>query len=64
MKLHSILRIALVAGMLTSCADSDNQEVTTKDPAVTHPPSEALPDTMTLVNDSVIVPENGPGSGR
>lgn len=32
-------------------------------PAVVHPPSEAITDSTQLVNDSVVVPKTAPSSG-
>ena len=49
---------------LQACNDSNNSNTTTeKDPSVTQPPSDAIPDSMKLVNDSVIVPDTTPGNG-
>ena len=48
-------------GMLTACSSNNDQADTElKDPAVTHPPSEAIPDSAQVVNDSVIVPDATP----
>ena len=42
--------------MLLSCNSNNNEgDTITKDPSEVHPPSEALPDTLQLVNDSVVV---------
>ncbi|HTM92311.1 MAG TPA: hypothetical protein VL095_07835 [Flavisolibacter sp.] len=34
-----------------------------KDPSTVQPPSEAIPGSTRLVNDSVIVPDTTPGNG-
>ena len=52
-----IAAVLIVAG----CNNHDGQAE--KDPSVTHPPSEAIPDSTKLVNDSVIVPDTTPGNG-
>jgi hypothetical protein len=50
-------------GILASCGTNDDQtDAELKDPAVVHPPSEAIPDSTKLVNDSVIVPDITPGT--
>lgn len=61
-----ILFPAVVVGfvLLASCGSGNDQaDAEVKDPSVTHPPSEAIPDSMKLVNDSVILPDVTPGNG-
>ena len=50
---------------LQACNDSNNNSgaSTEKDPSVMQPPSEAIPDSTKLVNDSVIVADTTPGNG-
>ena len=49
---------------LQACKDgSNNNGGGEKDPSVVQPPSEAIPDSMKLQNDSVIVPDVTPGNG-
>lgn len=50
----------LLALVMAACNGSDGSE---KDPSTVHPPSEAVPDSTRLVNDSVIVPDTLPGNG-
>jgi len=49
---------------ITACNDSSNSDAEMKDPSAVHPPSEAIPDSTKLVNDSVIVPDTQPGNGH
>lgn len=43
-----------------ACGDNNNRnDAELKDPSVTQPPSEAIPDSTKIVADSVIVPNNG-----
>jgi hypothetical protein len=50
--------------LIISCnnaADGDNNADTTQnleDPALTQPPTDNIPDSMRIVNDSVIVPDS------
>ena len=57
-----ILGLALVT---QACNNDNNNETTNseKDPSIMQPPSDAIPDSMKLVNDSVIVPDTTPGNG-
>jgi len=48
---------------LQACNDSNNNGGGEKDPSVMQPPSDAIPDSTKLVNDSVIVPDVTPGNG-
>jgi hypothetical protein len=58
MKLFTILAIAFIS--VLACNENRGGE---KDPAEMHPPSEAIPDSMQLVNDSLIMPDTTPGNG-
>ncbi|RYZ27143.1 MAG: hypothetical protein EOO10_13595 [Chitinophagaceae bacterium] len=64
MKLSSVLGVFLTASLMVSCSNgNDRNDAELKDPSVTHPPSEAIPDSMQLVNDSVIMPDRVPNNG-
>ena len=49
---------------LQACSNSsgENDKAVMKDPSTIHPPSEAIPDSTKLVNDSVIVPDVTPNN--
>ena len=51
------LFLLLATAFFVAACNDDNAEndAATKDPSEVHPPSEALPDTMQLVNDSAVV---------
>lgn len=51
-----IVLILVTALAFTACNDSDSS-AETRDPSEVHPPSEALPDTLQLVNDSAVMPD-------
>lgn len=54
--MKKILVIIAIAAA-TACNNSDNQnETELKDPTEVQPVSDAIPDSMKLVNDSTIVP--------
>ena len=53
--------MAFIIGIFCSACNSGETEQ--KDPSEVHPPSEAIPDSTRLVNDSVIVPDTTPGNG-
>lgn len=52
----------LVSAGFLACNSNSSTETKTDssagNPAVTQPPSENIPDTMTIKNDSVIVPDS------
>lgn len=54
----------LISFFLLSCGDADNNDVNTSDsmelenPADVQPPSDAIPDSMQIINDSVIQPDH------
>jgi len=52
-----------VNGRLNACNDSSS-DAELKDPSTVHPPSEAIPDSTRLVNDSEIVPNTTVGNVR
>lgn len=53
------LVLALCLFMTQACADDNNRdEPKLEDPAKVHPPEEAVPDSMTIHKDSVIVPDS------
>lgn len=54
--------LLLLVGTVVSCGNNQT-DAELKDPATVHPPSEAIPDSTTIVNDSVIVPNVTPDSG-
>lgn len=47
--------ILLVTALAFTACNDGSEDAATKDPSEVHPPSEALPDTLQLVNDSVVV---------
>jgi hypothetical protein len=54
--------VPLVSALFIVACNNDAENENTADsaagnPATVQPPSEALPDTMQLVNDSVVVPD-------
>jgi hypothetical protein len=50
--------------VITACNNSNNEDdAEMKDPTETQTVSEAIPDSMKLVNDSVIVPGVAPNNG-
>lgn len=53
--------VFLVTGLIACNNSSSDSEL--KDPSTVHPPSEAIPDSTRLVNDSVIVADTTPGNG-
>jgi len=61
MKKYTLVLLLFFA--LQACNDSNNNGGGEKDPSVMQPPSEAIPDSTKLVNDSVIVPDVTPGNG-
>jgi hypothetical protein len=59
-KLFYFLVPAMLIISCNNAADADNNTDTTQnleDPALVQPPTENLPDSMRIVNDSVIVPD-------
>jgi len=51
--------------MLAACNQRDaNSEAPMEDPSRVHPPEEAVPDSMSIKKDSVIVPDSGNRDGR
>jgi len=48
--------------VLAACNNSSDSDL--KDPATVQPPSEAIPDSTRLVNDSVIVPNTNGSNGH
>lgn len=65
MKRYALVLLSFLA--LQACNDGNNNNATNsggeKDPSVMQPPSDAIPDSTKLVNDSVIVPDVTPGNG-
>jgi hypothetical protein len=59
------LFVFLATAFVFTACNNDNaaNDAATKDPSEVHPPSEALPDTLQLINDSVVVadPSADPG---
>ena len=45
---------------MQSCGNDSSENTVEQDPSSVHPPSEAIPDSTKLVNDSVIVPDTVP----
>ena len=54
----------LTIGFAACGNDNDRNDAALKDPSVTQPPSEAIPDSTRIVADSVIVPGTVPNNGR
>ena len=64
MKMDKIVGAFLLGAVISSCGDgNDRNDAELKDPSVVHPPSEAIPDSAKLVNDSVIMPDVAPNNG-
>jgi PBP1b-binding outer membrane lipoprotein LpoB len=59
--MKQILSIFVVALVLTACGNETGTKL--EDPSNTHPPAAAIPDSMQIVQDSVIVPDTAPGGG-
>lgn len=67
MKKLLVLLFSIV--FIAACGDSANinaggDSIELKDPATVQPPSENIPDTMTIKKDSVVVPETNSDSAR
>jgi hypothetical protein len=52
---------SLIFALIACNNSSSNGE---KDPSTVQPPSENIPDSTKIVNDSVIVPDTIPGNGH
>jgi hypothetical protein len=64
MKVNLLIGAILLCAMVSGCGDgNDRNDAGMKDPATVHPPSEAIPDSTKLVNDSVIMPDTTPNNG-
>ena len=63
MNMKAILFLWLSTFVLFSCNENSNDKGGEKDPSTVHPPSEAIPDSTKLVDDSVIMPDVTPGNG-
>lgn len=63
MKVLVLFSLALLG--LQACGNSTNEDdkAVMKDPSTVHPPSEAIPDSTKLVNDSAIMPDVTPNNG-
>lgn len=60
-----LLMIFSAAIFLSACNNSsDDYSGGEKDPSTMQPPSQAIPDSTRLVNDSVIVPDTTKGNGK
>ena len=53
-KLMLVISIVSILG----CNDGNENMVNNKDPNRVHPETEAVPDSLKIVNDSVVVPDN------
>ena len=58
----NFLVLALIFGM--AACNNSNSGGDEKDPSTVQPPSENIPDSTKIVNDSVIVPDTTPGNGH
>lgn len=56
--------MVIVVSSLIACNNSSDDAEGEKDPSTVHPPSQAIPDSTKLVNDSVIVPDLTPNNGK
>lgn len=54
--------VVMACGFLAAC-NNEEDNASTADPSTVHPPSEALPDTLQLVNDSVVVVDSNADAG-
>lgn len=58
------VKAAVLTALIIGCSNSEEENRGREnDPSVMQPPSEAIPDSMRLVSDSVIVPDLTPGNG-
>jgi hypothetical protein len=60
-KIFSFLLPAMLIISCNNAADGDNNADTTQnleDPALVQPPTDNIPDSMRIVNDSLIVPDS------
>ena len=57
----NFLVLALIFGM---AACNSNSAADEKDPSTVQPPSENIPDSTKIVNDSVIMPDTTHGNGH
>lgn len=56
--------VTVMMGLIACNSGENNTDGSgEKDPSTVHPPSEAIPDSTKLVNDSVIMPDTTPGNG-
>ena len=66
--MKKLLVILFSVCMFSACNNSSTTEgsdsTELKDPATVQPPSENIPDTMTIKKDSVVVPETNSDSAR
>jgi hypothetical protein len=60
--MKKLLLLAAIAISFTFCNNSNEGAATTDDPTKVHPESEAIPDSMKIVNDSAVVPDAAPGN--
>jgi hypothetical protein len=64
MKMDKIVGAFLLGAVVSACGDgNDRNDAELKDLSVVHPPSEAIPNSTKLVNDSVIMPDVTPNNG-
>ena len=61
MKRTRLFAVLVTSWLILGCNNNDGGE---KDPSVMQPPSEAIPDSMKIINDSVIGPDTTPGNGK
>jgi len=57
---HLIICCLALSLITAACNNNGGEE---KDPSTVHPPSEAIPDSMKLDKDSVIMPDTTSGNG-
>lgn len=60
--MKKILVFSVIAALMSYNGNNRSEtDSAGKTPAEVHPPSETIPDSAKLVNDSVIVPDTVPG---
>jgi hypothetical protein len=63
-EMKRLISAIAVLVILASCNNNTSDENAAGDPSSVHPPSETIPDSTKLVNDSVIVADTTPGNNK
>jgi hypothetical protein len=61
--MKKLVLVACVVFAAASCGNNKDGAANNADPNKVHPVSEAIPDSMKLVNDSTVEPDVTPGNG-